>query len=347
MKKAHSLPETIFLVVNSQCNLRCRMCDIGQGTSDGQFYRVMNRNGTSLLPETIYGLLDDTASWKPAIAITGTEPLLYTHLRAVARRVLEAGHRLQITTNGFLLRDYADFFVKVGLSELWVSMDGPPEVHDFIRGVKGAFERAAGGIRRVQEGVDSSGRQRPGISLNFTISHFNQHHLVSFLDSIVKEGIRPVRITFCHTNFVTESMAGFHNERWGSSYTARASCTSAFDPRKISAEILWNQIMEVRERDDFRVSFSPELRSREQIEIFYQHPEQFVTPPYCNMAHSAAQILSDGTLTASTRCMDISLGNVRNARFPDLWEGEKRRQFLADLDRVGAFPVCSRCCGVF
>ncbi|MBN1104521.1 MAG: radical SAM protein, partial [Deltaproteobacteria bacterium] len=177
MKRETPNPQTLYLVVNSQCNLRCKMCDLGQRNRDGQFYRVMDRAGSSLSPETIYALLDDTASWKPAIAITGTEPLLYPHLREVARRVLASGHALQITTNGYLLQDYAAFFVEVGLTELWVSMDGPPEIHDFIRGVQGSFERAAKGIWEVQASRQSSAKPRPSISLNFTVSQYNQHCL--------------------------------------------------------------------------------------------------------------------------------------------------------------------------
>jgi Fe-coproporphyrin III synthase len=347
MRPGTRLPDTLFLVVNSRCNLRCRMCDIGQRNADGQFHRVMDRGGDLLLPEEIYALLAETSSWQPKIAITGTEPLLYPYLEEVTSRILSSGRRLQITTNGFLLPDFAAFFVNAGLTELWVSIDGPRRVHDLIRGVEGAYDKAVEGLRRVVRAAENSGKPGPRLALNCTISHLNQRELVPFVREFQKENIPLDRVTFCHTNFVTAETAMRHNAEWGSLYPAYPSCTSGFNPLEVDPDLLWPQIRECREMAPWPISFSPELDSKEKVGAYYHLPDSFVTRPSCGMSRTSAQILSDATLTVSTRCLDISLGNLRQAPFMELWEGPKRKKFLDDLQQAGAFPACSRCCGAF
>lgn len=347
MKPSTRLPDTIFLVVNSRCNLRCRMCDIGQRNRDGQFYRMMNRDESMLLPGEIFALLQETARWRPKIAITGTEPLLYPHLEEVTKEILSSGRTLQITTNGFLLPDFAPFFVDAGLTELWVSIDGPEGVHDLVRGVEGSYDRAVTGLGKVAQASRDSGKPRPHLAVNFTVSHLNQQALVPFILGL-QEGAVPVdRVTFCHANFVTQETAERHNAAWGDLYPARPSCTSVFDPGQVEPDLLWPQMQECRRIAPWPISFSPVLDSRDQVYTYYYHPETFVTRPSCGMSRTSAQILADCTLTVSTRCFDISLGSLREASFMELWEGPKRRSFLDHLQRAGAFPACSRCCGAF
>jgi Fe-coproporphyrin III synthase len=347
MNEQEIFPKTLFLVVNSRCNLRCRMCDIGQENDQGQFYRVMNREGKSLPPELIKRLMDEALGLIPRLAITSTEPLLYPFLQEIATYGLKKGLLLQITTNGYLLERYAEYFVREGLTELWVSLDGPGKIHDAIRGVPGTFERAVNGLRKVQTLKNRLGTERPRIIVNYTITDANYESLGQFITALTLEGICPDRLIFNHTNFVTPDMAALHNRAWGTQYPARTSCIGGFDPRRVETNALWDQIQRAKIESPFAVAFAPDLTTRGQLSTYYGRPTEFVTSRSCKMAHSAAQILADGTLTVSTRCLDISLGNLHESSFSDLWLGPMRRRFLGDLQEEGAFPVCARCCGAF
>ena len=347
MKKPYPPPDTIYLVVNSQCNMRCKMCDIGQNNAQGQFYKTMNRNGGILSPSLVYDLLEETSKDKPKIAITGTEPLLYPYLQNVVNRALQKGFEVQITTNGYLLEKHISFIMAEGVQDLWVSLDGPPRVHDAIRGVDGAFERALGTLQKLQNLKERDGKSFPSLSVNFTITDLNQYYLTDFADVMKGRQVHLEQITFCHTNFVTRKMAETHNETWGLKYPASPSGMTGFEPRNIDPTILWEQVGQIKKWGSIPINFSPDLKTRADIEAFYHHPAKFVTGKHCHMAARSAQILADGTLTTSTRCFDLSLGNLGKEPFPKLWQGPKRRAFLSDLARVGAFPACTRCCGIF
>ena len=52
-------------------------------------------------------------------------------------------------SNGGRLERYAKELVEAGIDSIAVSIDGPPEVHDRIRGQKGSFEAVAAGVRAV------------------------------------------------------------------------------------------------------------------------------------------------------------------------------------------------------
>ena len=67
-------PSTIFLSVNSQCNLTCKMCDVGQKQTGTQFYRNL-KTGTELSLTRLKSLVDEVKSFSPLIAVTSTEPL--------------------------------------------------------------------------------------------------------------------------------------------------------------------------------------------------------------------------------------------------------------------------------
>ena len=65
--------------------------------------------------------------------------------------IRESGHTARIMTNGYLLPEKAEGLIKAGLDYAQVSIDGPEEVHDSIRGVEGAYRHAIDGIRMLNQ----------------------------------------------------------------------------------------------------------------------------------------------------------------------------------------------------
>ena len=346
-------PHTIYIVINSVCNLHCKTCDVGRKNKETQFYKNM-MPGRDLDLTTLKKLVDEVKPFKPTIAITSTEPLLYKDLLEFSRYVKSAGLQLQITTNGYLLRDFAKDFVEIGVDSVWVSIDGPEPVHNTIRGNHNSYERAMNGIRQIDmEKSDVYGTpsrsKSPTINITYTISNHSYDHIVEFM-----LGIRPIHymltnISFSHLNFVTPIVAMAHNSMFGDTYPATVSCISDVIPTDINAGTLSEQISEARRMySSITVSISPDI-SEEHIEMFYNHPEQFV-PGYsrCKVPWMVSQIFSDGSVGVSTRCYNISFGNIHEQHFIDIWNGEKFKKFREDLHKNGgSFPACSRCCGIF
>lgn len=336
-------PRTIFIAINSVCNLRCKMCDVGQRKEGTQFYNNLVASKKQLSLVRLKSLVDEVKSFHPTIAITSTEPLLYPDLFNCIKYAVNAGLEVQLTTNGYLLPKYAEDVVNSGATLLQVSIDGPPEIHNRIRGRNDCFQRAYEGIRCVNEIKKVRGKDHPRICVNYSISNYNFNVLMDFMDSIKKLDID--NVLFSHLNFVTKEMAWTHNHIYGTLCPATPTSISAINLSEIDIDVLWEQINDIKKKYK-NCYFIPEL-TKAEVWTFYNVPETFLkNHDRCTVPWQMAQILANGDLTLTTRCFNIRLGNINEQSFMEAWNGEKMRAFRKELRKVGAFPACSRCCGL-
>lgn len=340
------MPSTIFLIVNSRCNLKCNMCDVGIADDGSQFWQNMVSEG-ELAPGLIKNLIDEVKSFKPLIAMTSTEPLLYKPLAEVIEYATMAGVRTQVTTNGFLLEKKADELVKAGLTSLWVSIDGLEPVHDRIRGVRGSFQKVVSGLKKVFE-IRKVKNTLKEIGINCSISPSNQGFIFELLEylSEMPPGLIDV-VTLSHMNFITEDMARRHNSLFGGICKATPTCVGEIDPGSMDVDVLWAELEKIyKKRWPFTIHYSPYLKERDSVEAFYKKPEEVVAKKACFIPWDQAQIAANGELIIMTRCFHLPMGNLKDASFKELWNCEKMRSFRKELRRVGVFPACTRCCGV-
>jgi MoaA/NifB/PqqE/SkfB family radical SAM enzyme len=341
---ATGFPKTVFLVVNSVCNLNCRMCDVGQHNRSGMFYQVMSPKGQPELPiDRLIELIDELKQWQPAIAVTSTEPLLYPDLYSLIDRVKRAGMIFQVTTNGLLLPEHAERLVDSGIDQLWISIDGPPVVHDFIRGKKGLSERIARGLDLFFD--TRNDRTSPAVYVNYAISNHNFDCLDKTLEYFSNRDWPFDSITFSHLNFVSEEMAARHNRQNQEKYPATPSCILGIDPKAVNIECLIQEMETVNIDKRYKVAFAPKL-NRETLEDFYCHHDRQISTSGCKALMNSMQILANGDVTGSTRCYPISLGNIFDQTVKEIWVGAKRKTMIKDLAQ-GLFPACFRCCGAF
>ena len=94
-------------------------------------------------------LLDELAPSDPIISLFGGEPFLYPDILPLIREVKARGLTCTVITNGGRLEPLARELVEAGIDSIAVSIDGPPDVHDRIRGRSDSFEKAAAGVRAV------------------------------------------------------------------------------------------------------------------------------------------------------------------------------------------------------
>jgi len=102
----------------------------------------------------------------PSIHFTGGEPFLFEGLWEVITHARDKGYGVAMMTNGSLIiPDDARKASSLSVSDIQVSLEGPPALHDSIRG-KGSFLAAA---RGVEELVRAGNR----VSANVTLSRLN------------------------------------------------------------------------------------------------------------------------------------------------------------------------------
>ena len=75
-------PLTLYWSINSVCNLRCKMCDVGMSNEEGMFYKNLriDRKLHEIDLDVFKKVIDEVRNDKPFIAINSTEPLMYKPL---------------------------------------------------------------------------------------------------------------------------------------------------------------------------------------------------------------------------------------------------------------------------
>lgn len=194
-------PFSINFILTYRCNSYCTMCNIWKRyknesnliKSELNIYDIekfLNRNS---------GILDNTG-----IGITGGEPLLRDDIVDIAKLISKSSLRnvIGIQTNGLLTEKILSkvcqikpLFKNIGIG---VSLDGLGSVHDEIRGVSGAFEKAVATIKGIRElGIR--------VSVGMTLSSKNYNKILE-----VRDFLKKFDVDF--TVFLPENSMYFANE---------------------------------------------------------------------------------------------------------------------------------------
>ena len=145
-------PKWLVLGVNNACNLHCKMCDVGVNNTQSNFFENLMGSKPLHMPLELFKLIVDQAvKYFPKVKLgyAFTEPLIYNELEASLRYVAQTGLFTALTTNGLGLKKWATVLDEAHLHELNLSLDGPADVHNFIRGNEHSFAKAVEGIEAL------------------------------------------------------------------------------------------------------------------------------------------------------------------------------------------------------
>lgn len=141
-----ALPYKVTLVATYHCNFRCEMCNIWQKKSVGE-----------MTPAEVGDFFDrwPQFSW---VHLTGGELFMRRDLEPLVHAVLEHDRSLYLlnfpTTGWFGDRTVAlvEGILRRGVGRLMttISIDGPLEVHDRMRGLPGSWDRAIDTLQRLR-----------------------------------------------------------------------------------------------------------------------------------------------------------------------------------------------------
>lgn len=338
-------PEWLVLGVNNACNLRCRMCDVGLGRDDTNFGRNLTGSRPLDMPWDLFERVVSEAAAtrpRPRIGFAFTEPLLWKPLVDAVSLARSRGIGTAVTTNGWRLPELAAPLARAGLDDLFLSLDGPPDAHDAIRGREGSFERAVRGLEALLACTP-----RPAASVFCVVTPWNVLRLAELVGRLSTFPLAAVG--FLHANFTTAEMAAAHNAVHGGTYPATESNLGPLDPSAYDLPALADEIARVRAlRPAFRVTFSPEIDGLDALRRFYLEP-QAKWGRACRDATRSLLVKSDGrVIPAHGRCYDVPVGNLRESRLADLWNSTEMARFRRTLVGAGGLlPACTRCCSAF
>jgi MoaA/NifB/PqqE/SkfB family radical SAM enzyme len=348
-------PEWLVLCINNVCNLKCSMCDVGLGDTRTVFWaNLIGNDPRNMTGELLDEILGQARSFRPRpkIGLAFTEPLIHPRILDFCRAIVGQGFYCEITTNGTALPHVAEDLVEIGVDEVVCSIDGPPAVHDRIRGRAGTFEKVYRGIECLNAAKARLGRRTPEVRISFTVTDANCGGILDFVQAV--EPLHPAAIMVSHLNFISEGMAAVHNATYGDSLRVVRSNLGQIQPEQMPVQALFDELRRVKsyvadKGGTFpRLHITPDATHVSTLETFYRDHLTFVGGRGCSDPWKLLGIRTDGTvIPAHGRCYDFPVGNVLTETLPEIWNGPGLVGFRQTLNRAGGtLPACARCCGV-
>ena len=267
----NELPILILCPVE-RCNCRCRMC--------GYWHR--NATATLNLEQVTQIALEAQELRVAHVVFSGGEPLLHPDIASMCASFRHIASHITILTNGLLVEQKAEQLITV-CDEIIISLDGPREIHDDIRGVRGSFERIVEGIRAIRERSDTI-----NISGRCTVQKRNFRHLRQTVDTAHALGLE--KISFLA---VSNDSDQFWNQ-------AQSGEDENLIPDKQELPELEQELetLAIEYAEDYKNSFiaeSPEKHQRSLLHYFSGlHGLRPFAPIYCNAPWYSAIIESNG-----------------------------------------------------
>ncbi len=322
----HALRTLPILVLfpHNRCNCRCLMCDIWK------IRQTREITAHDLAPH-LESLRALQVRW---VVFSGGEPLLHSDLAGLGGPIRAEGIRVTLLTAGLILEPFASS-VASSVDDIIVSLDGPPAVHDDIRGIPGAFRRLAQGVAAVRKA-----RPTIAVSARCTVQKKNFRNLRGTVLTARQLGLNS--ISFLAADVTSEAFN--RSQSWAPERQAEVGL-DALEVEDLTREI---EDLFVENHDEITSGFivENEEKLRGIIRHFRAQLGQ-VEPvaPRCNAPWVSAVIEADGTLRPCF--FHPPLGNLHDGRLSELINGPRALTFRRALD-VSQDPVCRNCvCPLF
>jgi Fe-coproporphyrin III synthase len=263
------------------------------------------------------------------VVLTGGEPLLNRELDAICEFFRDLGLRVTLLTTGLLLQKKADLVAR-GFDDIIISIDGPPEIHDRIRRVSGAFQTIQKGVMEVR-----ARRPRIPISCRTTVQKLNHIHLRATVSAARSLGLDSISFLAADIS----STAFNREERWAPERQNEIALSRA-EVSGLEEEI--ELLIQMHQEDidrGFIVESNAKLR---KIGTRFREHIDGTAPkaPICNAPWVSTVIEVDGSVRPCF--FHPSVSNAHQLTLEEAINSETALSFRSRL-KVASNPICQRC----
>jgi len=309
----------LLLNVHEHCNCRCLMCDIWQ-RADGKELDLADfeRHRASIVRLGVR-----------QVVLTGGEPLLHRDLEDLLEFLRGCNVSITLLTTGLLLSKRADI-VAAYVDEIIISLDGPEQVHDRVRRVKGAY-------RMIREGIRAVRQRKDDMQVHGRCTVQKENH------SLLRKTVAGAK--FLGMNSISFLAADVTSQAFNRELVWPGERQSQVVLTRQEVEALEEEIKSLtRENEgDIRAKYISESveklwriagRFREQL------GEMPPIAPRCNAPWVSAVMEVDGSVRPCF--FHRKIGNIREQTLEQVINGQEARRFRASLN-VSGNAICQRC----
>jgi radical SAM protein with 4Fe4S-binding SPASM domain len=298
--------------LTERCNLRCKHCyQTGGKTEELSFAEV--RGVVKEVSEMLKAWSDAyDIEFSPSFNITGGEPFLRKDILEIIAEIGNSGFEIYLLSNGTIIDGgRAKRLAALGVRGVQVSMEGPEEIHEGIRG-KGSYASTCKGISHL---LDAGLK----VTLNATLSELNAEKFPEMVGLASSLGVPRL---------------GF----------------SRLVPSGRGAGLIGRMLKPERIKEIYEAIFSLDAGGLEIVtgdpvasQMSMPACEDDLGPVAsggCAAGISGFTLLPDGTIIPCRR-LHIPLGNVREDSLREVWAGSEVLELLRDRSRYKG--KCGRC----
>jgi radical SAM protein with 4Fe4S-binding SPASM domain len=302
----------LFMEITRKCNLHCRHC----GSDCSSIVTAPSLTTPSWL--TLIDTMADTFRSKPAINLTGGEPLLHEDFPVIVKRLFERNFRWGIVSNGYVLdKPMLDLLTGNGVTSITISLDGTEESHNWLRCNNQSYSRAVAAIRMIAlAGIEHS-------DVVTCVNPLNLDQLDSVAKVLIDNGVKAWRLFR-----IFPAGRGGVNKELHLSFDATQRLLDWIADRK---SLFAKQGLDINLSCEGWLPFAENSRVRDQ-------------PFFCRAGINIASILHDGTITGcSNNASQFYEGSVLSDNFAYIWEHGFRKFRKRDWISNSS---CGTCCYV-
>ena len=337
--RADRLPMGAVYEATMRCNLHCEFCYVGDFLNlEGEWRQELTLEALNKAFPQQDGL---------QISLTGGEIFMRKDIMSVLDLFREKGYACgYLTTNGTIITEeraeaLADLAARGFLKHISVSVDGPKELHDAARGLKGTFERTTEGLRRLQAAARRKGAPLR-VSINTTVAHESLEALDRMVDVAEELGVDAIGLN--HLMFSTPEEVAETVRIIGAPDPSVIATFVTPDPGLDVARVrsqVTALIEKCRERNilfDFRPKVHAPL-----MDSYYTPGTKLDGRCLYPFLHARVSFSGKVYFCPFIR---VEVGDLTQSTLEEIWNGERYVGLRKQLLEHGIFPVCRRCCKV-
>jgi MoaA/NifB/PqqE/SkfB family radical SAM enzyme len=337
--RADRLPMGAVYEATMRCNLHCEFCYVGDFLNlEGEWRQELSLEALAKAFPEQDGL---------QINLTGGEIFMRKDILSVLDLFREKGYACgYLTTNGTIISEeraeaLAELAARGFLKHISVSVDGPKDLHDAARGLKGTFERTTQGLQRLQAAARRKGAPLR-VSINTTVAHESLDALEQMVDVAEELGVNAIGLN--HLMFSTPEEVAETVRIIGAPDPSVIATFVTPDPG-LDVDRVRSQVAALiekcRERNilfDFRPKVHAPL-----IDSYYTPGTKLDGRCLYPFLHARVSFSGKVYFCPFIR---VEVGDLTQSTLEEVWNGERYVGMRKLLLEHGIFPVCRRCCKV-
>jgi MoaA/NifB/PqqE/SkfB family radical SAM enzyme len=337
--RADRLPMGAVYEATMRCNLHCEFCYVGD---------LLNIEGEwrqELALDALAKAFPDQSGFQ--ISLTGGEIFMRKDILSVLDLFREKGYACgYLTTNGTIITEeraeaLADLAAKGFLKHISVSVDGPKDLHDAARGLKGTFERTTQGLQRLQAAARKKGAPLR-VSINTTVAHESLDALDRMVDVAGELGVDAIGLN--HLMFSTPEEVAETVRIIGADDASLIATFVTPDPGLDVARVR-EKVTALAEKCRARnilFDFRPKVHTA-LMDSYYTPGTKLNGRCLYPFLHARVSFSGKVYFCPFIR---VEVGDLADQSLEEIWNGERYVEMRKRLLEHGIFPVCRRCCKV-